>query len=308
MAKGKRSRGDDGWKIVLGHYLDEFLEFFFPHISAEVERGRHDFKDNELQSLSRRARTGKRIADSLVKVFLKTGEEKWLLIHIEVQGRAEKRVEERLFIYSYRIFDRYKRDVVTLAVLADDKKDYRPSSFEMGRWGCRHRFEFPYVKLYDCRARIDELEQCTNPFAVVVMAHLRHQETKRNRKERLLWKLSLVRSLDEKGFGHDVRKDLYLFIDWLLALPEPLEIEFNEEMKKYEEGKEMTYITSAERLGIKKGIEEGIEQGIKKGRLEGKLETATNMLHEGFDRETVKKLTGLTDEQLSKIEDKEKNS
>ncbi|MGV8122288.1 MAG: hypothetical protein AB2L14_21210 [Candidatus Xenobiia bacterium LiM19] len=84
-------------------------------------------------------------------------------------------------------------------------------------------------------------------------------------KERLFWKLSLVRSLDKKGFGHDVRKDLYLFIDWLMALPEPLEIEFNEEMKKYEEGKEMAYITSAERLGIKKGLHEGLEKGKQEG-------------------------------------------
>ncbi|MGV8118943.1 MAG: hypothetical protein AB2L14_04175 [Candidatus Xenobiia bacterium LiM19] len=296
MAKGKRSRGDDGWKIVLGHYLDDFLEFFFPHISAEVERGRYDFKDNELQSLSRRARTGKRIADSLVKVFLRNGEEKWLLIHIEIQGKAEKSFEERLFIYSYRIYDRHKKDVVTLAVLTDDQKDYRPSGFEMGRWGCRHRFEFPSVKLYDYRERIDELEKSSNPFAVVVLAHLRHSETKRKTRTRLFWKLSMAKALESKGFGRNMREDLYLFIDWLLALPEELEKEFIEEMKKFEEGKQMAYISSAERLGIKKGIEKGIEKG--------KLETAANMLREGFELETVKKLTGLTDEQLSKIDEK----
>jgi len=56
----------------------------------------------------------------------------------------------------------------------------------------------------------------------------------------------------------------------------------------------MAYVSSAERLGIKKGIEKG------------KLETAANMLREGFELETVKKLTGLTDEQLSKINEKEK--
>ncbi|MDQ7826794.1 MAG: hypothetical protein RDV48_28610 [Candidatus Eremiobacteraeota bacterium] len=32
-------------------------------------------------------------------------------------------------------------------------------------------------------------------------------------------------------------RGLYLFIDWLLALPEPLEMEFVEVMKKHEEGK-----------------------------------------------------------------------
>jgi len=310
VAEKTRSRGDEGWKIILGSYLDDFLEFFFPHISAEIEQGRCEFLDSELQSLSRRAGTGRRITDRLIKVFLRNGGEKWLLIHIEIQGEAEKSFEERLFIYSYRIYDRYRRDVVTIAVLADDRNDYRPSFFEMGEWGCRHRFEFLSVKLLDYRERIDELECTLNPFAVAVLAHLRHQETKREKKKRLFWKLSLVKSLDRKGFNRDVRKDLYLFIDWLLALPETLEIEFIEEMKKYEEGMQVTYISSAERLGIKKGrlegIEkgrlEGIEKGIEKGRLEGKLETAEKMFKEGFDRETVKKLTGLTDEQLSKID------
>jgi hypothetical protein len=304
VAKGKRSRGDDGWKIVLGHYLDEFLDFFFPQISADIERGRYTFLDKELPSLSRRASTGRRITDSLVKVHLRNGGAKWLLIHIEVQGQAEKSFEERLFIYSYRIFDRHGRDVVTLAVLADDQKDYRPERFEMGRWGCHHHFTFPSVKLYDYRERVEELEKSANPFAVVVLAHLRHNETKRSGRKRLFWKLSLAKDLDKKGFGRNMRKDLYLFVDWLLALPEELETEFNEEMKRYEEGKEMAYVSSAERLGIKKGIEKGIERGRLEGRLEGKLETAANMLREGFKLETVKKLTGLSDEQISRIEER----
>jgi len=97
-----------------------------------------------------------------------------------------------------------------------------------------------------------------------------------------------------------MRGDLHLFIDWLLALPEELEKEYIEEMKKFEEGKEMAYVSSAERLGREKGKLEGKVEG----KLEGKLETAANMLREGFELETVKRLTGLTDEQLSKINEK----
>jgi len=304
VAERTRSRGDEGWKIILEIFLSDFLDFFFPHISQDIERGRYAFLDSELQSLSRRVGTGKRITDRLVKVFLRSGEETWLLIHIEIQGEAVQNFEERLFIYSYRIYDRYRRDVVTVAVLADDNRDYRPDSFEMGRWGCGHRFMFQSVKLQDYRDRIDELDKSTNPFAVVVLAHLRHQETKHNRKERLFWKLTLVKALDKKGFEKDTRNDLYIFIDWLMALPEPLEIEFNEEMKKYEEGKDMTYVTSAERIGMKKGRLEGRLEGKLEGKQEGKLEIAANMFNAGYDQETVKKLTGLTDEELAHLGEK----
>ncbi|MDQ7822558.1 MAG: hypothetical protein RDV48_07150 [Candidatus Eremiobacteraeota bacterium] len=59
----------------------------------------------------------------------------------------------------------------------------------------------------------------------------------------------------------------------------------------------MAYVTSAERIGRKQGRKEG----LLKGRLEGKLETAANMFREGFSKETVKKLTGLTDKELDRI-------
>ncbi|MDQ7822543.1 MAG: Rpn family recombination-promoting nuclease/putative transposase [Candidatus Eremiobacteraeota bacterium] len=48
--------------------------------------------------------------------------------------------------------------------------------------------------------------------------------------------------------------------------------------------------------------EEAMKRGEQKGRLEGRLETAVNMFNAGFDRETVKKLTGLIDKELESIE------
>jgi predicted transposase YdaD len=301
MARGPRSRGDEGWKMVLESYFPDFLLFFFPEIYHAIEPGCYEFVDSELQSLSRRVGTGKRITDKLVKVALRSGEETWLLIHIEVQGEKEPSFEERLFIYSYRIYDRHRRDVVTLAVLADDQESYRPRSFEMGRWGCRHRMEFPSVKLLDYRDRMEELETSRNPFAVVVLAHLRHLETKTDKNAKLFWKSTLVKSLDEKGFTKDDRNNLYIFIDWLMALPEELEIEFNEDMKRYEEEKNMAYVTSAERLGRKKGREEGREEGREVGRAEEKLSMAKKLIAEGLERERIKRITCLSDEDLDKL-------
>ncbi|MGB6977298.1 MAG: hypothetical protein WBE18_07600, partial [Gammaproteobacteria bacterium] len=63
---------------------------------------------------------------------------------------------------------------------------------------------------------------------------------------------------------------LYKFIDWVMTLPEDLEIQYNECIHELEEARAMRYITSAERIGIKKGFEEGLLQGIEQGRQEGK--------------------------------------
>jgi len=49
-----------------------------------------------------------------------------VLIHIEVQGYPDADFEERMFIYYYCIFDKYKTKVVSLAILTDVNKKYRP--------------------------------------------------------------------------------------------------------------------------------------------------------------------------------------
>jgi len=46
-------------------------------------------------------------------------------------------------------------------------------------------------------------------------------------------------------------------LDWMLRLPEDLELEFREELIAFEEETRMPYVTSVERIGIQKGRQEG---------------------------------------------------
>ena len=50
--------------------------------------------DKELQPIVRRAKQGRRYVDKLVKVWLKSGEERWLLVHVEVQTWKEGRLPQ----------------------------------------------------------------------------------------------------------------------------------------------------------------------------------------------------------------------
>lgn len=49
------------------------------------------------------------------------------------------------------------------------------------------------------------------------------------------------------------------------------------------------------------GIQKGIQLGRQEGRNEGKLEVARTMLQNGLDRNTVMKMTGLTEDDLAQI-------
>ncbi|MCC5661149.1 hypothetical protein LC608_30135 [Nostoc sp. XA010] len=118
----------------------------------------------------------------------------------------------------------------------------------------------PVIKLVDYQQRQSELEVSRNPFATVVMAHLKAIETRDNRIERKQQKLVLVRRLYEQGFEQEDIINLFGFIDWMLSLPIELEQEFWQEIRNFEESKRMQYITSVEQIGFQKGIEQSQNQ------------------------------------------------
>ena len=61
------------------------MAWFFPPIAAEIDWARgHVFLDKELQKINRRAKEKRRYADKLVKVWRRTGEEMWVLVHVEI--------------------------------------------------------------------------------------------------------------------------------------------------------------------------------------------------------------------------------
>ena len=292
---------DSVWKEAIETYFQEFMEFFFFEMAQDIdfEKG-YEFLDKELESVTKDAKIGKRLADILVKVYLKDGREKWMLIHIEVQGYYEKDFGKRMFIYNYRIFDRYGKDVISLAILTDAVKSFRANKYERVYYGFELKFKFPVVKILDYKERMEEFEESKNPFAVIVMTHLKEMETKKDLDARLFWKITLVKKLYEKGYSKEEVFLLYKFIDWLVKLPEELTKRFYEEIKKYEEDKKMAYITTAERMGIKKGIEIGIQQGIQQGILQGLREAIELGLKLRFGVEGLKLLPEI--EKIKEVE------
>jgi hypothetical protein len=179
------------------------------------------------------------------------------------EGQEEADFGRRMYVCNYRLFDRYNRLVVSLAVLADERPGWRPDRFGYSLWGCTVGFQFPVVKLLDYAAEEANLEASANPFAAVVLAHLKTQQTRQDPETRRAWKLRLVKGLHERGLGAPDIGHLFRFIDWMMDLPANLDEQFWQEVHQYEEEKRMPYITSVERIGIKKGLLEGIELGLE---------------------------------------------
>ncbi|HJT35661.1 MAG TPA: hypothetical protein VJ783_26775 [Pirellulales bacterium] len=113
------------------------------------------------------------MADKLVKVWRTNGQEEWVLVHVEVQSQQERDFAERMFVYNYRLFDRYNRKVASFGILGDNRPAWRPDRFGYELWGTKIGIEFAAAKLLDYAADEAALEAYPNPFAVVVLAHLK---------------------------------------------------------------------------------------------------------------------------------------
>ena len=228
------------------------------------------------------AELGTRFVERLVRVQVLNGGESWIFIHVEVQGTKQAEFAKRMFVYNYRIFDRYEKPVASLAVLADEHKQWKPSSYGFAVLGCRHTLEFPVAKLTDYEDKLDELLVSENAFGLITAAHILTQQTRKQHQERYKAKLRLIRILYQRHWDKQRVIDLFSVLDWLMQLPEWLNNQVWQELETIEENKKVQYITSVERIGIAKGMATGMAKGVEKGRVEGQSRLLRRQLERRF--------------------------
>src|SRR4051812_42186725 len=249
---------DNPWKDVLEHFFGQFLEFFFPDAHAAIDWGRrYESLDKELQQIVSESELGLRLADKLFKVWLKDGQEAWILIHVEIQNQRDAAFAERMFVYNYRIYDRHRQPVISLAVMGDEEPTWRPDHFGYGMFGCTMGIRFPIVKLVDYASQAGELETVANPFAAAVLAHLKTRETRADPAARRAWKLRLIKSLYDRGLDGEQVRLLFKFLDAMLVLPRKLEKALSLDLAEFERGRKMPYVSSIERIAREEGKAEG---------------------------------------------------
>ncbi|NET61941.1 MAG: hypothetical protein F6K47_39240 [Symploca sp. SIO2E6] len=110
------------------------------------------------------------------------------------------------------------------------------------------------------------------------MAHLTTLMTQGKPQMRQRGKWDVVRKLLEKGYHQEDIRKLYRAVDWMMALPPKLQDSFEEQLKRYQQERQMPLLSNMEiramQRGIEQGIERGIEQGIEQGIERGTVQTA----------------------------------
>ncbi|HEY9653723.1 MAG TPA: hypothetical protein V6C95_23880 [Coleofasciculaceae cyanobacterium] len=147
-------------------------------------------------------------------------------------------------------------------MLGDEQAAWRPSAYGYAIGCCELNLRFPVAKLLDYEAQWQLLEESLNPFAALTMAHLKTKATRNEPQERKQWKWSLVRRLFEQGYSREDIVQLFRLIDWMMVLPEELQQEFREELRRYQEESQMPLLSRIELKAKQEGIQEGIQEGM----------------------------------------------
>jgi hypothetical protein len=248
---------DSNWKFLIIKYFYPFIDFFLPDLYADLDTSRAPvFLDNELQTIWRSMKTGMKMTDKLVRVWLKNGEERLVLVHIEIQARFETLFSKRMFTMSYRILDKNQVHPVALAVFVDTPVPSAFNCYEHALYGTKTSYEYNAYKVID-QIEAELLKRDDNLFSLVVLANLRTIQTKTQDKagkekaafDRLLFKKHLYNLVVERNFELEVYHDLLNFINYLMALPEQLEIEYeNFAIEKTKKSEEMNKLKPAPRM------------------------------------------------------------
>jgi len=109
-----RADYDNPWQEVLERYFRECLALFLPQAHAEIDWSRAPvFLDKELRQVTPDAELGPRRVDKLAQVWRQDGAEAWVLVHVEVQSQEDAAFAERMYVYNYRLYDRFRRQVAS---------------------------------------------------------------------------------------------------------------------------------------------------------------------------------------------------
>jgi len=266
--KSPRADNDGGWKHILSAHLKDFVEFFWSEAYQAIDWTRpYELLEQELIAIGVKEEIGKRCVDKLFKVFLLNGDEQWLLLHIEIQNTKDDAFSERMFTYFYRIFDRYNKDIASMAILADLNQEWRPNEYRKKIWGSEIIRKYEVVKLTDYRTKTEELKNHPNPFGMVVLVQLAAMESRPDDKQRLLTKLEFFRALHIRGWPLGKSMNMYKYLDTMLGLNPKYQVQYITEAKAIDEefSMNMNFTTIAERHGFEEGMQQGMQQGVQHG-------------------------------------------
>lgn len=257
------------FKELLSNFFPEFIELFFPSVSAYWERDSIQFLPQEI--FTDVTKGEKKILDIAVKARFRN-QETVFIIHVEHQSYSQEDFERRMFIYFARLHEKYNLPIYPIVIYSHDS----PQTPEPN---C-YRIDFPNKRILEFNYEVVQLNQLQwqefvglrNPLASALMTKMCMDI-----QERPIVKLMSLQLLASLGLNPAQTQLISGFIDTYLKLNQAEKIRFEEQLATIEPRQQegvMQIVTS--------WMEQGIEQGIEQGRKQGELALLNRLLNRRF--------------------------
>jgi hypothetical protein len=248
-------------KNLLKTFFADFLRLIDPDSAARLRAGEASFLDKE--TFTDWPAGDRREMDLLAEVPV-DGEERPLLVHVEIETEFRSGMERRIWQYYMMLRLRHELDVFPVVLtLRGGPPGIRPGILREGFNGKMTAvFFYRQLGLSGCPAK-DWLAR-PEPVAWAFAALMRPGDW--SRAELKLECLRRIARSDVTGLRKQILGDwvetyVQLSEQDAIELQRLLELEGNEEVKRME----LTWLGKAEAQGIEKGRKEGMEKGIAQG-------------------------------------------
>ncbi|MBD2255082.1 DUF4351 domain-containing protein [Nostoc parmelioides] len=236
------------FKELLSNFFPEFIELFFPDVTAYWERDSIEFLPQEI--LTDVTEGELKIVDVIVKVAFQN-QNTLFIIHTEHQSYPQANFNQRMFTYFARLHEKYALPVYPIVIYSHDSpKTIQPNSY------C---IDFPNKKVLEFNYEVVQLNQLrwrdfvnqNNPVASALMAKMQMDV-----QERPTVKLMSLQLLVNLGLNPAQIQLISGFIDTYLDLNAQEESIFQEQLATIEPRQEervMQIVTSWMRQGVQQG-------------------------------------------------------
>ncbi len=267
------------------------LQFMIPAAEKELDTARKPvFFDRELAEMfpeKEKKETVHSFADLLARVYLLNGEERLVLVHIEMQVKRSRNFAQKMFRYHSRLSGRYQQPVTLIALFTGKRhRKFLPVPVVYQEVFSATQTLFSYRMYHILNHSAVQLLKMDNLFALVVLAAqkalLRGKVSDEELNEQ---RLVIARMLLRKfGYGQEKTMLLLIFLkEYLFVTDAAVNQQFDREIDSLT-GKTNTMdilkimTDKAEKKGMGKGIRKGMNLGLQKGREESKTAFVKNLL------------------------------
>ncbi|MCX8047273.1 MAG: Rpn family recombination-promoting nuclease/putative transposase [Anoxybacillus gonensis] len=246
------------FKELLTTFFEEFILLFFPHVHEHIDFRHLSFLSEELFT---DVTAGEKYrVDLLIQTKLK-GEAGIIIIHVENQSYMQSSFPERMFIYFSRLFEKYRTNILPIAIFSYDFIRDEPSSFTL-QFPFLHVLQFQFLAVELRKQNWRDYIRSENPIATALLSKMGYNENERVELKKQFFRMLIRMNVDEAK-----QRLLIGFFETYVKLTEQEEKQFQNEVKKMggKEGEQvMELIISYEQKGKIEGAKEKEREMIQK--------------------------------------------